>query len=487
MNSAHTEQIFAEQVAQLYKLMPIGIVATITNSSILTLLLFNLVPRLLLLSWAGSLLIVSIIRSVLYRMALRAISRRTHLFFWSNLFTIGILISGIIWGSAAFFATSHTSDAHRILVAYVLGGMAAGASGTCSSMRQAYLAFSIPALLPQIIVFFTEGEINFIAMGGMLVLFWILITATALTNHTTIKTSFHLRFEREDLIASLKAARKQTEKKNEDLQYEINEKKKAESALREAHDLLEKKVDQRTEELKSANRRLENANRELSDFTHSVSHDLRTPLSSIKNFSVILEEESGDTLNESAKEALFFIKKSAGRMQDIIRDLLQLARAGQMELTITYINMSSIVSEIIETLQLQEPERAVEIIIQPDISALCDPPLIRIVLENLIGNAWKYTGKTEHSRIEFCTIEKDHELIYCISDNGVGFDMKYSENLFAPFKRLHKESAFTGTGIGLATTHKIITRHGGTIWAESSPDQGARFFFTLRGNIEQGI
>lgn len=482
MNSAHSEQIFAEQVAQLYKLMPVGIIATLTNSTILTLLLFNLVPHPLLLSWTGSLLVVSIIRSVLYRIALDAISRKAHLFLWSNLFSFSILTSGIIWGSAAFFAISHTSDALRILVAYVLGGMTAGASGTCSAMRKAYFAFSIPALLPQIIVFFMEGEMTFIAMGGMLTLFWILITATALTNHTTIQESFRLRFERDDLIASLKAAHKQTEKNNEDLQYEINQKKKAESALREAHDLLEKKVDQRTAELKCANSKLEYANRELSDFTHSVSHDLRTPLFSIKNFSMILEEESGDTLNESAKEALFFIQKSVGRMQDIIRDLMLLARAGQMELDITNVNMSSIVSEIIETLQLQQPERVVETIIQPDISALCDPPLIRIVLENLIGNAWKYTGKTEHSRIEFSTIKKDHDLIYCVSDNGVGFDMKYSENLFAPFKRLHRDSAFTGTGIGLATVHKIITRHGGTIWAESSPDQGARFFFTLKGN-----
>jgi light-regulated signal transduction histidine kinase (bacteriophytochrome) len=149
-------------------------------------------------------------------------------------------------------------------------------------------------------------------------------------------------------------------------------------------------------------------------------------------------------------------------------------------LNLKNVNMSSIVSEIIETLQLQQPERVVETIIQPDVSALCDPPLIRIVLENLIGNAWKYTGKTEHSRIEFSTIKKDNEQIYCVSDNGIGFDMKYVRNLFTPFKRLHRDPAFTGTGIGLATVHKIITRHGGSIWAQSSPDQGAHFFFTLR-------
>jgi light-regulated signal transduction histidine kinase (bacteriophytochrome) len=173
------------------------------------------------------------------------------------------------------------------------------------------------------------------------------------------------------------------------------------------------------------------------------------------------------------------MRKSAKRMQDIINDLLVLGRAGQMELEKNSVDLSSIVTEITEVLQSQQPDRKIEIVIQSNITAVCDKRLIRIVLENLIGNSWKYTSKTENARIEFSSITKEQQTIYCVSDNGVGFEMKFADKLFTPFKRLHDASAFPGTGIGLATTHKIISRHGGKIWAESIPGQGAKFYFTL--------
>jgi signal transduction histidine kinase len=357
--------------------------------------------------------------------------------------------------------------------------MAAGASATFNVLKRAYFAFSIPALLPQVVLFMISGNTIFIAMGGMLVVFWILITVSAMTNHEATLTSLRLRFERDDLIASLESAQDQTERKNDALQKEIAQREKAESELREAHALLEKKVALRTGELKSANTRLEELNHELSDFTHSVSHDLRTPLTSIEGFTDILEEESGTTLNEPAREALYYIRKSIGRMKDLIQDLLVLARASQMELVMESVDLSSMALEIAGNLRTQQPQRKVEFVIQPGILAVGDARLIRIVLENLIGNAWKYTGKTEQPHIEFSLVKKDQEVIYCLADNGAGFDMKYADKLFAPFQRLHSESAFPGTGIGLATVDKIISRHGGRIWAQSSPGNGARFYFTL--------
>lgn len=479
MNSMYSRQIFAEQVILLYKLLPLGLIATIINSSILTALLFNMIPRKVLITWVTSLFIVTIIRAILHRFAMKKLANSKNIEFWANVFFFGILLSGIIWGIAAFFSLFHSSDPHRVLVAYILGGMAAGTAGTFSAIRRDYFAFSIPALLPQIIIFFILGDAILIAMGSMLILFGVLITMSALTNYSTILTSFRLRFERQDLISSLEIARDQTETKNIDLQREVIRRQNVESALRDAHALLEKKVEQRTAELKAANSSLENANRDLSDFTYSVSHDLRTPLKSIESFAVILEEESGNTLNETAREAIFYMRKSANRMQDIINDLLVLGRAGQMELEKNSVDLSSIVTEITKTLQSQQPGRKVEIVIQSNITGVCDKRLIRIVLENLLGNSWKYTSKTENTRIEFSSIKKEQQTIYCVSDNGAGFDMKYADRLFAPFKRLHNASAFPGTGIGLATTHKIISRHGGKIWAESVPGQGAKFYFTL--------
>jgi signal transduction histidine kinase len=480
MNSIHSRQVFAEQVTLLYKLLPLGLIATLFNSSILAALLFNLVPKKFLFTWISLLFFVAIIRGVLYRFTMKNISEKKNCEFLANVFFAGMLLSGILWGTAAFFSFFHSSDTHRVLVAYVLGGMTAGSSGTYNAIRRVYFAFSIPALFPQIIIFFASDNMILIAMGGMLMLFWVLITISALINHTITVTSFRLRFERQDLISSLEIAREQTETKNIDLQKEVIRRQNVEIALRNAHALLEKKVEQRTAELKTANSNLEDANRDLSAFSYSVSHDLRSPLKSIEGFSTILEEESGNILSETAREAIFYIRKSAQRMHEIIDDLLVLSRAGQMELEKSSVDLSSIVTEITETLQSQQPERKVEFMIQSNITAACDIRLIRIALENLIGNAWKYTSKTEYARIEFFTIKKCGQLIYCIEDNGAGFEMKFADKLFAPFKRLHNASAFPGTGIGLATTHKIITRHGGKIWAESTPEHGAKFYFTLK-------
>jgi signal transduction histidine kinase len=459
VSNAYSEQIFAEQVALSYKLLPVGIIASLINSAVVTVLLFNRIPQFVILSWFISLLAVSISRLLLYKIAIKESSQKKRIVLWANLFVAGIFLSGSIWGCAAFFALFNLSQAHQILVAYVLGGMAAGASSTYNSIRRAYFAFSIPVLLPQIIVFIISGEILSIIMGGMLILFWLLITASAITNNKTTVTSFSLRYEREDLILSLQKVIKQRER--------------ADAALLEEHNLLEKRVEQRTLELKAVNQ-------ELTDFTHSVAHDLRSPLLSIKSFAEILDEESGGSLNETSKEALFYIRKSVERMQDLIRDLLLLARVNRDEISTRTVNLSEIVADLFKTLKRQYPKRNVELTMQPGITAECDPRLIHIVLENLVGNAWKYTGRTQYGHIEFSIIKQGQELIYCVKDNGVGFDMKYADRLFVPFKRLHSESAFPGTGIGLATVHKIIVRHGGRIWAESTPGNGAQFYFTLK-------
>jgi PAS domain S-box-containing protein len=236
---------------------------------------------------------------------------------------------------------------------------------------------------------------------------------------------------------------------------------------------LEERVAQRTRELKAANG-------ELEAFSYSVSHDLRTPLRSISSFAQLLTNEQGHLLDEDGKDSLARILESAKRMSRLIDDLLQFARLARVELRFELIDMSKIAESIIDDLQVKYPERSVRVTIQPGMTAFADPGLFRVSLENLIENAWKFTSKVDGACIEFGSMQKDGEKVYFVRDNGAGFNMKYANKLFKPFERLHADSEYPGTGIGLVNVQKIIQRHGGRIWAEGEIGKGATFSFTLR-------
>lgn len=233
---------------------------------------------------------------------------------------------------------------------------------------------------------------------------------------------------------------------------------------------------QRTQALLRA---AETANKELEAFSYSVSHDLRAPLRAIDGFSAALDEDEGDKLSEHGREYLGRIRGGAQRMGELIDDLLRLSRVSRGEFRRERIDLSSIANAVLTELQRVHPERTVELVVPDAITGLADARLIRITLENLLGNAWKFTSKTEHARIEFGVRTEGDERIYFVKDNGAGFDMAYAEQLFGPFQRLHADKEFPGTGIGLATVQRIIVRHGGRIWVEAAPDQGATFQFTL--------
>ena len=237
----------------------------------------------------------------------------------------------------------------------------------------------------------------------------------------------------------------------------------------EAH--LEKLVEDRTQEL-------ENINRELEAFSYSVSHDLRTPLRTLDGFSQLLLEDYGPSLDETAKNYLQRIRHGAQRMGEIIENLLSLSRVSRSELKLTHCNLSELARTSINQLMEQHPGRQIELVINDDMTAFADEKLISIVLDNLLGNAWKYTAKNSHTHIEFDTSNHGQETVFHIRDNGAGFDMRYADKLFSAFQRLHG-AEFEGTGIGLATVQRIIHRHGGRIWAEAELDKGACFYFTL--------
>ncbi len=222
---------------------------------------------------------------------------------------------------------------------------------------------------------------------------------------------------------------------------------------------------------------LEAANRDLEAFASAVSHDLRAPLRTISGFSQAVLEDHAEQLDEDGKTMLGRIHRATRQMHELIEDLLKLSELGQRSLERTDVDLTGLVSDVIKTLEEQEPERLVRITIEPGITARCDERLTRIVLSNLIGNAWKFTSRTEDAEIAFGELRGKRRRTFFIRDNGAGFDMAFSSNLFKPFKRLHSVSDFPGTGIGLATVERIISLHGGKIWAESYPGEGATFYF----------
>ena len=225
---------------------------------------------------------------------------------------------------------------------------------------------------------------------------------------------------------------------------------------------------------------LEAANRELESFSYSVSHDLQAPLRRINSFAEILGEQYESDLDDCGKDYLGRIQANSQRMSDLIDALLQLSRVTRSQMKSVNVNFSAIALDIVEELRLENPERQVEVTIAPDLQAQGDPQLLKIVLSNLFNNAWKYTSKRPHAKIEFGSISNPQQPpTYYLRDNGAGFDPQYVDKLFTAFQRLHTEEEFPGTGIGLATVQRIIYRHGGRVWAQGECDRGATIYFSL--------
>jgi light-regulated signal transduction histidine kinase (bacteriophytochrome) len=227
---------------------------------------------------------------------------------------------------------------------------------------------------------------------------------------------------------------------------------------------------------------LELANKELEAFSYSVSHDLRTPLRGIDGFSRILLEKANDKLDKLEQSYLSRIRNGAQQMSQLIDDILKLSRVIRSEMNIREVNLSSIANEIANDYQNSDAGRKVKFIIQKGIIVNADERLLRIAIENLIGNAWKFTSKHLSACIEFGKYRKGENIIYYVRDDGAGFDMEYSQKLFGAFQRLHSSQDYSGTGIGLATVQRIIHRHGGSIWAEGEEEKGATFYFSIPWN-----
>jgi len=254
---------------------------------------------------------------------------------------------------------------------------------------------------------------------------------------------------------------------------DVTESELAQQQLQKYREQLEEMVAQRTAALEASNK-------ELEAFSYTLAHDLRSPLRTITSFSQILQEEAMPKLTERENKDLQRIIKAGKYMAQLIDDILELARISRSEFTMETVDLSSIANSIIMDFKRIEPQRSIEVKITPDLFAKGDGQLLRIALENLLKNAWKYTDKRADACIEFGIMEKGDEKVYFVRDNGVGFDMRYADKLFKPFQRLHKPDEFQGTGIGLASVLNVIQRHNGKVWAESNEGQGTTFYFFLQ-------
>ncbi len=265
--------------------------------------------------------------------------------------------------------------------------------------------------------------------------------------------------------------RKQFEDENRSIREQLLQKELEVAAANSARELLEARA--------AFVEELERKNSELEAFSYSVSHDLRAPLRSIDGFSQLLLEDCAGKLDGKGQDYLQRVRESAQRMGELIDDLLLLSRVARAELNRDRTDLSSIARVVVEELKKKDRDRQVTLSIEDQLVVEADSGLMRVALDNLLGNAWKFTAKVSEPRIEVGVDRQQGVSVFFVRDNGAGFDMSYAENLFRPFQRLHSESDFPGTGIGLATVHRIIDRHGGRIWAEGAVDQGATFYFTI--------
>lgn len=311
-----------------------------------------------------------------------------------------------------------------------------------------YLAFGA------VWIFFTDRLLVWLHLDAALILRlqtakgWLFVIGSAVLLYVLLR-----RYERRggDAMAALIQSRNEVRRANAD---------------------LERRVAERTQQLEAANR-------ELEAFAYAVSHDLRAPLRSMSGFSQILQDTAPAGLDEKSRHYLQRIQDASLRMSGLIEDLLNLSRIGRSELTARPISLGQIAGEAAASMRERHPGREVQLEIAPGMDVNADPRLLRIALENLLSNAWKYTARASQAHVTIGTLAGEHGPVYFVRDNGVGFDMKYADKLFVPFQRLHPETEFPGSGIGLVTVQRIIARHGGRVWADAKLDEGATFYFTL--------
>lgn len=490
----YDEEIRVEQVKQVYALAPLGMAATLVNATIVFFVLLQRgMPDRLLILW-----FIGIIAVTFFRVGLHLQFRSKFLpamaDLWEKCFLAGLVLIGIAWGSLGAFPFTGLSPTQRVFIAFVLGGMAAGAATTFSSLRWGYPAFSIPALLPIGVHFFLLDDIMYYAMGGMVLLYLLLLWRLSAHNYQLSCTSLLLRFENREMIDGLRQAKVKAENLTQTLRAEIEAKHQAEAELKSYQDHLEGVVADRTNDLLRANEQLtaskeaaETANRAKSEFLANMSHEIRTPLAgTLGMLNLVLEMKIGD----EERQLLEMARRSSDSLLHLISDLLDFARleAGAMKFERRPFPASRAIQTALEAVSITAREKGLHLAFNLDaIPEMVegDEGRLRQVLVNLLGNSVKFTkqGGIFLDVHPFCELDTPGRsfLVFSVRDTGIGIPPDQIEKVFDKFTQVDPSITreYGGTGLGLALSRQIIEKMGGKIWAESRSGVGSTFSFTL--------
>ena len=508
------EQIFAEQVKQLYALAPAGFVATVLNSLVVFLVLRGEVPDRLLVPWFAALFTVTVLRVSLVVWFRHVTLEPAEAAKWLRRFLLGLLVTGLVWGSIVPLSFARISMAHQVFIAFVLGGMAAGASSTFSTVRHSYLTFSLPALAPLALHFFLVNDNFHIAMGAMCTLFGALLWRISRYHYAVNMTSLLLRFENLEIIESLKRAKEDVEGLNAQLMAEIQAKLAAEAEVQAQQEQLEKTVAERTADLVKVNQELKNeieerkqietalteaqeklmtakdaaeaASMAKSEFLANMSHEIRTPLAgTLGMVKLVLDMEIG----AEERQLLEMAERSADSLLRIIADVLDFSRleAGMMVFEQEDFVVAEVVRTAVEVVALSARQKGLKVTwdIAPGVPAQVrgDAGRLRQVLVNLLGNALKFTAQGSIAVAARDCGEAMPErrcILFSVRDTGVGIPPEQTEKIFGKFTQADSSSTkrYGGTGLGLALSRQIVERLGGKIWVESRVGVGSTFHFT---------
>lgn len=464
MNNDHASQIRGEQATLLYGQANTGFIATLLISLVLVIIFWDIVPHPSLLGWLFSLYAITFLRLLQVVRFKRSVVEPHDAQSWINHFVLSIFISGAVWGSSVIVIFPENSIAHQVFLVFALGGMAAGAVAAFSTVMTAFLAFTIPALLPAIVSFFLHGGDIGGAMGFMLTVFLVLIIATARRVHKNIIDLIELRFEKTEILASLKSAKEKAETKSEELECEIERKDVAER------------------ELKKAKEAAENATRLKDKFVTLVAHDLKSPLSSVTELLKLIESDKDSLLNQWYKDLIEKVLDSCQNMLKMIDELLNVTRlqTGNIRPETSFFDGNNLVQAVIGTLMALADKK--EIDVQNDVPQktrlFADPMLFEQVLQNLLSNAIKFCEKGDRITV---FVPDDEPATIAVRDTGTGMSDRMQKVVFS-----YEEKTSTmgtagelGTGLGLPLSRDIMNVHGGSLFFESEKEKGSTFFARL--------
>ncbi len=458
-HAPHDALILAEQVRQVYAIAPIGFVASLLNSLIVFFVIKNVIGYSVIVPWLVGVWIITLLRIALRVRFCSVPSESETAPLWKKRFLASLFLAGLSWGSIGLFPLGEISLAHQVFLAFVLGGMAAGASSSFAMVKYGYATYSVPVLIPLAVHFVYLQDTFHYAMAAMVLLYGALLWRMSLHNYSVSKTSLLLRFENREMIDRLKAAKEHAEALNAQLVKEIDAKLKAEAELRRSHEHLEREVEERTADLSAANR-------ELEQFAYVASHDLKAPLRAIANLALVIDEDVSEGLDPENRRRLKLMRERVRRMDALIEGMLTYARLGQPTTGRGSVALDDVLNDLIADLPL--PVGFVLELQQPLPHLNADPLHVRQIFQNLIANAVQHHDRpTGHVWVRARDAGEYWHLE--VVDDGPGIPEWERQGVFRMFATGSKEAH---TGIGLAVVRKLVLGYEGQVEALANHPRG---------------